>query len=286
MNKNIQKAMLLTFATFSLFNFNSSVWADSHISVGNFLEDKVEQTISPFSRVKNKVRSKFAELNGSDNVSRKNSDKYANMPYRQTSSQPYNQPYKRRHDSQNQQVQANNQIEPYISPIRTSPQAQISQEDLNLWVKPVHVSYSDWNQITNSTRRASKKTGIPERLILSLINQESGFNSRAVSKSGAMGLTQLMPATAIIECGVQARELFGIDVNIQCGASYLEKQIKIFRKLDLAIAAYNAGPGAVRRAVEKAGTDDIEIVTSLLKEETAPYVDKILTKINYGDDFI
>ncbi len=154
------------------------------------------------------------------------------------------------------------------------------------WAKPNSTSNEDWNEILASVKRTSRETGIPEQLIMSLIQTESAFNPRAISRSGAIGLTQLMPETAAHECGLQASELFEIDKNISCGIGYLDKQFRYFKKIDLAVAAYHAGPGTVRRAISSNGSDDINVIASSLKPETEGYVRSILGRINYGRDFI
>lgn len=92
-------------------------------------------------------------------------------------------------------------------------------------------------------REAARRHGVPEDLFLRLVRRESGWNPRAVSRKGARGLAQIMPATA--------REL-GIDpddprANLEGGARYLAAQYRAFRDWRLALAAYNAGPEAVRR---------------------------------------
>lgn len=92
-------------------------------------------------------------------------------------------------------------------------------------------------------RFAARKHGIPEDLFLRLIQQESGWNIRAVSNKGAIGLTQLMPDTAR-ELTVNPRDP---KQNIEGGARYLAQQFREFRSWRLALAAYNAGPGAVRK---------------------------------------
>ncbi|MEO9778076.1 MAG: lytic transglycosylase domain-containing protein [Sedimentitalea sp.] len=75
-----------------------------------------------------------------------------------------------------------------------------------------------------------------------MILTESNYNDRALSSAGAIGLAQLMPGTA---------KLLGVDPhnrmdNLDGGARYLIAQINEFKTLSLAVAAYNAGPGAVR----------------------------------------
>ena len=90
----------------------------------------------------------------------------------------------------------------------------------------------------------ARRNGIPVALFTALVWQESGFNERARSRSGARGLTQLMPATAR-ELGV--RKIYDPAQNLDGGARYLRAQLLRFRSVPLALAAYNAGPGAVAR---------------------------------------
>ena len=92
---------------------------------------------------------------------------------------------------------------------------------------------------------ASKASGLPIGLIDAVIRTESGYRPRAVSRAGAVGLMQLMPSTA--------KELDVIDAfdprqNVLGGAKYLRKMYDMFGNLRLAIAAYNAGPAAVKQA--------------------------------------
>jgi len=90
-------------------------------------------------------------------------------------------------------------------------------------------------------RAAAQKHGVPEDLFLRLVQQESGWNPVAVSSKGATGLAQLMPGTA---------EKLGVDIsdpeeNLDGGARYLRMMFDKFGSWELALAAYNAGPGAV-----------------------------------------
>ncbi|MBC7740335.1 MAG: lytic transglycosylase domain-containing protein [Candidatus Saccharibacteria bacterium] len=93
-------------------------------------------------------------------------------------------------------------------------------------------------------KAAAKKHGVPEDLFLRLVQQESGWNQGALSIKGAIGLAQLMPGTA---------ERLGVDPsdaqqNLDGGARYLAMMYSRFGSWKLALAAYNAGPGAVEQA--------------------------------------
>ena len=91
---------------------------------------------------------------------------------------------------------------------------------------------------------AAIKNKLVGSLILAVIKVESGFDSRAVSRKGAMGLMQLMPDTAS-DLGVT--DPFDPVQNIFGGAKYLSDCMETFKNLGLALAAYNAGPGKVAK---------------------------------------
>ena len=94
-------------------------------------------------------------------------------------------------------------------------------------------------------RESAKQNGISATLLDALIKQESGFRAKIVSPSGAVGLTQLMPATAK-SLGVS--NSYDPAQNIEGGAKYLKQQLDKFGgDISLALAAYNAGPGAVTK---------------------------------------
>ena len=92
-------------------------------------------------------------------------------------------------------------------------------------------------------RDAARRYGVPEDLFLRLVQQESGWNSGAVSPKGAQGLAQLMPETAA-RLGVNPADP---TQNLDGGARYLRQQYDTFGTWQLALAAYNAGPGAVQQ---------------------------------------
>ena len=94
-------------------------------------------------------------------------------------------------------------------------------------------------------RAAAERYAVPESLISAVIRVESGFNPRAVSRKGARGLMQLMPATASI---LGVRNSFDPRENIDGGARHLRGLIERFANdVPLALAAYNAGENAVKK---------------------------------------
>jgi soluble lytic murein transglycosylase-like protein len=97
--------------------------------------------------------------------------------------------------------------------------------------------------LTAIIRGASQRHGLPEDLVSAVIRVESAFNARAVSPKGARGLMQLMPGTAAI---LGVRDSFDPNENIEGGVRHLRGLLDRFsNNLPLALAAYNAGAGAV-----------------------------------------
>jgi soluble lytic murein transglycosylase len=111
--------------------------------------------------------------------------------------------------------------------------------------------------------RVGLQVGVPPALVKAVIHAESAFNPRAVSHKGAMGLMQLMPATAR---SLGVAEPFTAEQNVEGGTRYLRELRERFGSWTMALAAYNAGPDAV---VKFGGVPPYR--------ETQKYVRRVLT---------
>lgn len=123
--------------------------------------------------------------------------------------------------------------------LRELQEIKISESGEVTSVRPT----SNNHQLLNMISQISQKHGVDENLIKAVIKQESGFNTRAKSKAGAMGLMQLMPATA---ASLGVKDPFNPVQNVEGGVKYLKSMLNKYNgNVILALAAYNAGPSAV-----------------------------------------
>ncbi|WP_057763901.1 lytic transglycosylase domain-containing protein [Cytobacillus praedii] len=140
-------------------------------------------------------------------------------------------------NSTNNQQGAVTQLQSYLN-TPVSPIAGTVLPPVNL--TKFSGSNKDFNEIIE---KAAAHYNIPEKLLHSVIKQESNFNPNAVSYAGASGLMQLMPETAR---GLGVKNVFDPQENVFGGAKYLRQMLnKYDENIELALAAYNAGPGNV-----------------------------------------
>ncbi|MBK9572863.1 MAG: lytic transglycosylase domain-containing protein [Rhodoferax sp.] len=141
-----------------------------------------------------------------------------------------------------------------VAPLSDTPRAATLPEVPHKLLVFFDVS-PNYRLIKQNLRDASRDHGVDYELLKAVIATESGFDTLAVSPKGAIGLMQIMPPTAE-RYGVQAdrrssveKKLTDPKINIRTGTRYLRDLINLFAgQLDLALAAYNAGEGAVRKA--------------------------------------
>ncbi|CAM4009915.1 putative tape measure protein [Pseudomonas reidholzensis] len=116
--------------------------------------------------------------------------------------------------------------------------------EVSVAVGPVNAQLITGRPYADEVALAARLHGVPPALLHALIKAESGYNPKARSPKGAIGLMQLMPGTAK-EMGV--KDALDPSANVQGGARYLKRMLKLFdNDITLAVAAYNAGPDAVR----------------------------------------
>jgi soluble lytic murein transglycosylase-like protein len=110
-------------------------------------------------------------------------------------------------------------------------------------------------ELATAIERAARAEGVSLELAFRLVRVESAFRERAVSHVGAVGLTQLMPATAAeLQPGITRAELFERDTNLRLGFRYFRRLLRHYDgDVDLALHAYNRGPGTVARIRAKGG---------------------------------
>lgn len=109
---------------------------------------------------------------------------------------------------------------------------------------------------------AARREGVDEHLVKAVVEAESSFNPKAVSPAGAKGLMQLMDGTAR---ALGVKDPFDPVANVKGGVQFLRSMLDRFGSVPLALAAYNAGPGAVEKY---GGVPPYS--------ETKAYVDKVL----------
>ena len=124
---------------------------------------------------------------------------------------------------------------------------------------------ADVNSVKATIVKHAIEMGVDPAIALSIARTESGFRHEARSSHGAVGVFQLMPSTA----RRMGYNPYSLNDNIKAGITYYKKMYNMFGSVELALAAYNAGPGNVQRyrAIPPYG-------------ETRRFVSKIMTDVN------
>lgn len=132
-------------------------------------------------------------------------------------------------------------------------------------------------------KQEAKQYNIDPFVAAGLIRQESVFNSTAISRVGARGLMQLMPATAQQVARVRgtgqvtAADLYNPVLNVKLGMYYLSQRLNQFGRLEYAAAAYNAGPARAQQWIKERGSMDIEDwIENIPFSETRGYVQGVI----------
>ena len=136
-----------------------------------------------------------------------------------------------------------------------TPQLADAMRDGKIYTAP-----EEWKRII---RKAAHTYALPESLIAAVIRTESSFQAHAVSPKGARGAMQIMPETQK-ELGLE--DPYDPEANVMAGSSYLRRQLDRFGSLDLALAAYNAGPANV---VKYGGVPPFPETLEYLRQVTA-----------------
>lgn len=153
---------------------------------------------------------------------------------------------------------------------------------LGLTAANLYITFSYPIKYKNIVQRYADEYGVEKALVFSIIRAESSFDPQVVSPSGAIGLMQLMPATALMLAsdlnmrGFTTDMLSQPETNIRLGICYLSRMLNKFPNPETALAAYNAGEGNVSSWLKKPQySKDGKTLDNIPFQETSDYIKKI-----------
>lgn len=128
--------------------------------------------------------------------------------------------------------------------------------------------YAVTPELAHVIANAATRHGIRREVAFGLVRTESGFSNKATSRVGAVGLSQLMPRTARwLKPGTTVRQLRDPARNVDIGFGYLRRLIDRYEgDLEMALLAYNRGPGTVDRIVRTGGNPDNGYAAAVLRD--------------------
>lgn len=169
-----------------------------------------------------------------------------------------------------------------INAIRTYAVIFLTVVTISLFTANFYIIFSYPLKFKDIVNRHSTSYNIDQAMIYSIIRAESTFNPNAVSSAGAIGLMQLMPATAVmLACdldidGFTTEMLYDPEINIKIGVSYYDRLLKKFQNPYTALAAYNAGEGNVSSWLNNPEySNDGKTLKNIPFPETSNYIKKI-----------
>ncbi len=165
-------------------------------------------------------------------------------------------------------------VGPDVDPMAEQWGARVMEEQRKSLIAELASVFEVPVSLATQIHDAAIETEIEPDVAFGLVAAESSFRPAAVSPVGAIGLTQVMPATARdVEPGTSRTELFDTQTNLRIGFSYLRKLMDKYQgDTELALTAYNRGPGTVDRVLKRGGDPDNGYADKVLTGESERHV--------------
>lgn len=135
---------------------------------------------------------------------------------------------------------------------------------ISLFIMSLPAFSSNTEYVKQAIIKQSNAMGVEPAIMLSIAKMESGFNQNARGGSGTVGVFQLLPATA----RNMGYNPYNLDENIKAGITYYKNMYKQFGSMELAVAAYNSGPVAVKRI-------------NAVPKHSQPFVNRVMADYRY-----